>query len=100
MVVRRHVMGVLTLALAPLDVRVDRLPLDRTGTDERDLNGEIVEVLRPRSKEALHLRPAFDLEETDCVCVLDLAEYVRVVQGDAREVDGLAPKRDDLVDAL
>ena len=37
------------------------------GPDERDLHGEVVEVLRPRLQQALHLRAALDLEDADGV---------------------------------
>ena len=50
--------------------------------------------------QALHLRPALDLEEADRVRVLDLGEDGRVVERDAREVDRLAAQARDLLDAL
>ncbi len=49
--------------LAALDVRMDGLALDRPRPDERDLDGQVVEVLGTRAQQALHLRPALDLEE-------------------------------------
>ena len=100
MVVGRLVARIFPPALAALDVGMDGLPLDRPGPDERNLDGEIVEVLGARPEEALHLRAALDLEEPDRVGLLDLPVDVRVVQWDPGEVDGLAAKRDDLLDAL
>ena len=100
MVDRRHVVRVVAQLLAPVDVRVHRLPLDRPRPHERDLHGQVLEVLRPRSQETLHLRAALDLEEPDRVRVLDLAVHLRVVERDARQVDRRAVQRHDLIDAL
>ena len=83
-----------------LDVRVDGLALDRPRADERDLHGQVVEVLRPRAQQALHLRAALDLEDADRVGALDLGVHVRVVERDPREVDRLAVQAGDLVDAV
>ena len=63
-----------------LDVRVHRLPLDRPGPHERDLDREVVDRLGPRAEEALHLRAALDLEHPDGVRGLDLGEHRRVVE--------------------
>ena len=46
---RRHEARVLSQPLAMLDVRMDGLALDRPGPDERDLHGQVVEVLGPRA---------------------------------------------------
>jgi hypothetical protein len=35
--------------------------------DERDLHGQVVEFLRQRAQQALHLRAALDLEVADRV---------------------------------
>ena len=48
---RRHEGRVLAQPLAVLDVRVDGLALDRPRPDERDLDGQVVEVLGPRAQE-------------------------------------------------
>ena len=69
---RRHERRVLAEPLAVLDVRVDGPALDRPGPDERDLDRQVVEVLRPRAQQALHLRAALDLEVADGVGALDL----------------------------
>ena len=63
-----------------LDVRVDRLALDRPGTDECDLDGEVVDRLGARAQEALHLRAALDLEIADGVRALDLFVHLLVVE--------------------
>jgi hypothetical protein len=79
---------------------VHRLALDRAGPDECDLNGDVVEVRRLRSQETLHLGAALDLEGADRVRTLDVVVHRRVVEGDAREVDHLAVRTCDLVDAV
>ena len=69
---------------------MDGAALDRPRTDERHLHGQIVEVLGPRAKQALHLRPALDLEDAHGVRLVDLAVDGRVVERDPGEVDRLA----------
>ncbi len=100
MVVRRHELRVLTQALAVLDVRVHGAALDRARPDERDLHRQVVEVLRPRSQERLHLRAALDLEDADRVRVLDLGVDVPVVERNPRQVDRLAVGASDPLDAV
>ena len=55
--------GVHAQALAALDVRVDRAALDRPRAHDRDLDREVVEVLRARAPQRAHLRAALDLED-------------------------------------
>ena len=85
---------------APVDVRVDGAALDRPGADERHLDGEVVHVLGTRAQEALHLRAALDLERADGVRRLDLPVDALVVERDAREVDRLAARERDPLDAV
>jgi hypothetical protein len=75
----RHVARVLAHRLAPVDERVHRLRLDRAGPHDRDLDRQVVEVLRPRAQQRLHLRARLDLERADGVRVLDLPVHVGVV---------------------
>ena len=100
MVDREDVRRVLAQALPRVDVRVHRLPLDRPRPDERDLDGDVVEVRRLRPQEALHLRAALDLERADRVRALDVVVDRLVVEGDAREVDHLVVRARDLLDAV
>ena len=97
---RRHVARVFAHRLAPVDERVHRLRLDRAGPHDRDLDRQVVEVLRPRAQQRLHLRARLDLERADRVGVLDLPVHVAVVEVDAREVDRLAVHARDLLDAV
>ncbi len=100
MVDRRHEARVLPQLLPVIDVRVHRLALDRPRTDERDLHGQVVDRLRTRSEQALHLRAALDLERADRVGALDLLVDGRIVERDPREVDRLAAQVRDLHDAV
>ena len=100
MVGRRAVGRVVAQQLAPLDVRMHGLPLDRPRPHERDLHRDVVDRLRPRAEDDLHLRAALDLEAADRVGLLDLREHVLVVEPHAREVDPLATVARDQVDAL
>ena len=92
--------GSLAPLRAPVDVRVDGAALDRPRADERDLDGEVVHVLGTRAQEALHLRAALDLERADGVGRLDLPVDALVVERDAREVDRLAARERDPLDAV
>ena len=56
----------LTTLLAT-DVGMDRVALDRSGPDDRHLDDQVVERLRPGAWQGLHLRPGLDLEHADRV---------------------------------
>ena len=97
---REDVGRVLAQPLSRVDVGVYRLPLDRAGTDERDLHGDVVEVLGLRPQEALHLGAALDLEGADRVRPPDVVVHRGVVERDPREVDHLVVRTRDLLDAV
>ncbi len=100
MVGGRLVRRVLAQPLPALDIWMHGLALDRPRTHERDLHRQVVEVLRLRAQDRLHLRAALDLEAAHRVGVLDLGVHVLVFERDAREVDLLAARARDQVDAL
>ena len=50
-----------------LQVGMHHAALDRAGPDDRDLDDEIVELLRLEPRQHRHLRPALDLEHADGV---------------------------------
>ena len=100
MVDRPFERGVLAQLLPVVDVRVDRLALNRPRTDERDLDGQVLEVLGPGAQQALHLGAALDLECADRVRPLDVVVDLGVFERDARQVDGLAVDLGDLLDAV
>ena len=74
-------------ALLAAQERVDGVALDRAGPDDRDLDHEVVEALRPRLGERLHLGPALDLEDADRVGRLEHREDLRDVLGQPVEVE-------------
>ena len=73
--------------------------LDRPRAHQRHLDREVVEVLRQRARQHLHLRPALDLEHAGRLGRPDRPEGLGVVDRDPREVDPLAARPGDLVDA-
>ena len=73
--------------------------LDRPRPHERDLDRQVLEVLGPRAQQHLHLRARLDLEDADGVGGLDLGIRPGVVERGAREVDRLAARARDQVDA-
>ena len=72
--------------LAP-QVRMDGIALDRSRPDDRDLDHQVVEVLRPALGERLHLGPALDLEDPDRIGRLEHLEDLRDVLRQAVEVE-------------
>ena len=96
----RHVARIDPEPLARVDVGVHGLALDRPRPHERDLDGQVVEVLRLRPQQALHLRAALDLEVADRVRPLDLRVDLAVVERDPGQVDRLAVDLGDLLDAV
>ena len=49
----------------PAHVGVHRAALDRPGADERDLDGQVVELARAQPRQGADLGPALDLEDAD-----------------------------------
>ena len=54
-------------AVAPAQIGVDHVALDRPGADDRDLDDEVVEAARLEARQHRHLGPALDLEDADRV---------------------------------
>ncbi len=52
-------------------VGMNHIALDRAGSDNRDLNHQVIEFARAQPREHGHLRPAFDLKDADGVGVAD-----------------------------
>ena len=59
------------LALAAAQIGMDHIALDGAGTDDRDLDHEIIKFLRLDPRQHRHLRPALDLEDAQRVGPLD-----------------------------
>ncbi len=74
-------------ALLAAQERVDGVALDRARPDDRDLDHEVVEALRARLGQRLHLGPALDLEDADGVGRLEHLEHLGDLLGHPVEVD-------------
>ncbi len=91
--------GVFAQPLAALDVGVHGTTLDRPGTDDRDLDRDLLEVRGASAAQRLHLRAALDLEDAGRLRRLDRGIGGGVIEGDPREVDPLAAGSRDQLDA-
>ena len=100
MVIRRLKVGVASSRVAMFDVRMHCAAADRARSDQRDLNGQVVQVLGLGLQDALDLGAAFDLEHPDGVAVANLVVHDWVVYIDARQIDGGAVTTGDQIDAL
>ena len=69
--------GVGAAGQPPLDVGVHGAALDRAGPHQRHLDHQVVEVLRLRAQQHLHLGARLDLEHADRVGGLDLGVDAR-----------------------
>ena len=91
---KRHVEGLarrlrLPAQQAVAQIRMDHLALDRARSDDRDLNDQIVEDLRPQARQHRHLRPALDLEHAERIGALQHGVDPRpLLLRDMREVPG------------
>ena len=56
--------------------------LDRAGADDRDLDDQVVEALRPQARQHGHLRPALDLEDAERIGPLQHVVDGRVLARD------------------
>ena len=94
-----YVVRILAKPSLAIEVGVDGAALDRPGANERHLHRQVVEVLRQRARQHLHLRPRLDLKDACRLGVLDGVVDLGVVEADAREVEALVSRARDLVDA-
>ena len=60
--------------LAAAQIGVDHIALDRSGAHDRDLNDEVVELVRFHPRQHRHLRAALDLEDAEGVGATDHRE--------------------------
>ncbi|SKY46736.1 Uncharacterised protein [Mycobacteroides abscessus subsp. abscessus] len=79
--------GRLLLAVASPDERVNRSALDRSRTDQCDLDDQIVEAARLQSREGRHLRSRFHLENPDRVCATEHLVHGLLGEVEFGEVD-------------
>src|SRR5262249_33240144 len=59
--------------LSPAQIGMNHVALDRSRTYDRDLDDEVVEILRLEPRQHRHLRAALDLEDADRVGALEHA---------------------------
>jgi len=85
------------LPVATANVRVHRAALNRAGTDERDLDDEVVEPPRLEARQRGHLRARFHLEHPDAVGTTQHGVHL-VFLRDLRQVDAPAAELFDVVD--
>ena len=82
---RMRIGDLLASLLAP-DIGMDGVALDRSRPDDGHLDHEVVEGLRPRSWQGLHLRTRLDLEDADGVRLAAHLEHCGVLQRQLVEV--------------
>ena len=92
------VFRVLTQLAPTLHKGVDGTALDRTGPDQGDLDGQVIDVVRQHPRQHLHLGPALDLENPGGLGPFDHPEDLAVVEVYPAQVHGLAAGPVDLVD--
>ena len=84
---RRVVVGDGLDAVAPLDERMHRSALDRPGSDQRDLDHQVVEHPRLQPGQGGHLRTGLHLEHPDGVGTLQHLVHRGLGQVQLRQVD-------------
>jgi hypothetical protein len=73
--------------LPPLQIRMDHVADDGTGTDDRHLDDDVVELLRTQARQCRHLRARFDLEDSHGVRFLQHSINRGIVRRKMREVE-------------
>ncbi len=63
---------------------------DRPGTDERDLDDQIVEMIRPEPGQRRHLRARLDLEDPDRVGRLQHPVDIGIIRRQMRQIEACA----------
>ncbi len=74
------------LALAPAQIGVDHVALDRARAHDRHLDHQVVEGAGLDAGQHGHLRPALDLEDPESVGLADHRVGARILGGDGGEV--------------
>jgi hypothetical protein len=86
---RRRIVD-LVLALAPAQIGMHHVALDRVGPHDRDFNDEVIERRRLQPRQHRHLRAALDLERAECVGLADHRIGGRVFRRDSRKIETLS----------
>ena len=77
---------------------MDHVSHDGTGSNNRDLDHDIVEVCGPQSRQARHLCTAFNLKHSDRVGALQCIVNSLVVLWQMREIDLLTIRLANQID--
>ena len=68
-------------SLAALQIRIDHLPHNRPGPDNRHLHDYVVKTFGPQARQTGHLRMTFHLEHSDRVCFLERGINDGIIRG-------------------
>ncbi len=82
--------GHLFFAVAPPEIGMHHVALNRPGTNQGHLNDEIIKPLGPVSRERIHLRARFHLEHADRVGLLQQLVYFGIIVGQFGRIDSHA----------
>ena len=75
------------LALAPAEIRMHHIALDRTRPDDRHFDDEIVKSARLDPRQHRHLRAALDLKGAERVGLADHRIGLGILGGDGGEIE-------------
>src|ERR1700751_1408136 len=76
--------------LPAVQVGMNHLSHDRAGADDGYLDNNVIEALRLKPRKARHLRPAFHLEKSDGIGLLQRGINSRIIRGKAPQVNFFA----------
>ena len=76
----------LALFFSASDVRIHCTADDGARSDDGDLDGEVIQVTRPRAAQHLNLRAALDLKDSHRIALADRVVYLLVFEVDAAKV--------------
>ena len=75
-------------SIPPIEIGMDHFSDDGTGTDDGDLDDDVIKALRLHARQRGHLRTALDLENADGISLLEHLVSRCVILWDLREIDG------------
>src|SRR5262245_35607901 len=70
------------LAVAAPQIGMDHSTGNGSWSYDADFNNQIIEIFRLESRQHCHLRPAFDLKDSDRIALADHIEHSRVISRD------------------
>src|SRR3989475_2034318 len=87
-------------SLTAANVRIDHVPLEWTGPDDRNLDHDVREVARADARQRLRLRAALHLEESDRVDLADEVIARGIVERQGTQLEQLPVARVDVRDRV